>query len=72
MTSTRKKESKLTDEEMARGLFLAGYHQALDDVAELLGLSKEGGSLDALRLKAAGVQARAVINKARPATAPLL
>lgn len=56
--------SSLTDKEAARELFIAGYHQALDDVAKALALPKTAGFLERLRAKAAAVKTRAAIAKA--------
>lgn len=58
------KTTTVTDEEAARALFVAGYHQALDDVAKALAVPADARFLKALRTKAAGVQARAAIAKA--------
>lgn len=55
---------RLTDKEAARELFVAGYHQALDDVAKRLGMPADAGFLTELRAKAAGVKASAAIKKA--------
>lgn len=59
-----KNSGRLSDSEAARELFVAGYHQALDDVAEYLALPNDAGFLAALRLKAASVKVRAAIAKA--------
>ena len=52
------------EKEMARTLFVAGYHQALDDVAKALSVPADAGFLAKLRAKAAGVVARAAIARA--------
>lgn len=52
------------DKEAARELFVAGYRQALDDVADYLALPKDAGFLAGLRMKAAAVKTRAVVAKA--------
>ena len=65
-------ERKLTSREAARELFVAGYLQALDDVAAALAVPKDAGFLTALRSKAAAVQTAAAIKaataKGRPMT----
>jgi hypothetical protein len=55
---------RMTDKEVARELFLAGYHQAIDDVALVLGVAPNAGILATLRAAAAKFEARAIIEKA--------
>jgi hypothetical protein len=64
--SAKHTPGRLTDKEMARELFTAGYLKALDDVAMKLALRSgcDIGFIAALRAKAAGVQASAAIAKA--------
>lgn len=69
MNAKKAAEPKLTDREFARELFVAGYHQALDDVATALALPPTAGFLEKLRAKAAGVRMRAAIAKATGSTA---
>lgn len=60
----RAQRERITDKEAARELFVAGYLQALDDVAKALAVPIDAGFLQKLREKAASVQARAAIAKA--------
>lgn len=57
-------ERSLTEKEIARELFSAGYLQALDDVAEALAIPKDAVFLTELRKKVAIVKTRAAIARA--------
>ncbi|MBL0897334.1 MAG: hypothetical protein IBJ17_01365 [Reyranella sp.] len=63
-TPGRKRPEPMTGKEAAREVFVAGYHKALDDVAEYLAIQPNDGFLAALRMKAAVVKGRAAIAKA--------
>lgn len=54
----------LTDKEIAREFFTAGYLHALDDVAKRLALPTDAGFLEELRGKVANMKMRAVVTKA--------
>ena len=64
MSAAKHTPGRLTDKEAACELFVAGYHQALEDVAKELAIPHTAGFLLRLRMKAAGAKARAAIAKA--------